>query len=304
MNDASNIIITNNKSDLTYIKFNKMNNKAKSPVNISEVIQKINQSKSKNNNNHSNGKGNNKPKNINNNFSIRQKNNNDKNNQNNNEQINLNVSINFTGKNYFFLKLNRYFSTKVKIIILIIFLICSVVFLGINLYDYINYMKNYKYYIKKYWLINNFAIFLLQIFFSLGILFYQCIIFFTNQGENHNFIISSIIFMLIFTSIRIFIYVKYIKISVSILINLVYSLLIFFINIIFLMVLIIANKKKKNVLQNIDEIVYFTENNNPKPKKDINFNNNSPNDRILKKVTKPVQLVEDDNDIKNKNGCK
>lgn len=302
MNDASNIIITNNKSDLTYIKFNKMNNKAKSPVNISEVIQKINQSKSKNNNNHSNG--NNKPKNINNNFSIRQKNNNDKNNQNNNEQINLNVSINFTGKNYFFLKLNRYFSTKVKIIILIIFLICSVVFLGINLYDYINYMKNSKYYIKKYWLINNFAIFLLQIFFSLGILFYQCIIFFTNQGENHNFIISSIIFMLIFTSIRIFIYVKYIKISVSILINLVYSLLIFFINIIFLMMLIIANKKKKNVLQNIDEIVYFTENNNPKPKKDINFNNNSPNDRILKKVTKPVQLVEDDNDIKNKNGCK
>ncbi len=131
MNDASNIIITNNKSDLTYIKFNKMNNKAKSPVNISEVIQKINQSKSKNNNNHSNGNGNNKPKNINNNFSIRQKNNNDKNNQNNNAQINLNVSINFTGKNYFFLKLNRYFSTKVKIIILIIFLICSVIFLGI-----------------------------------------------------------------------------------------------------------------------------------------------------------------------------
>ena len=39
INDASNIIITNNKSDLTYVKFNKVNNKAKSPINISEIIQ-------------------------------------------------------------------------------------------------------------------------------------------------------------------------------------------------------------------------------------------------------------------------
>ena len=68
----------------------------------------------------------------------------------------------------------------------------------------------------------------------------------------------------------------------------------------------LMNKKKKNVLQNIDEIVYFTENNMPtqKKEKDINYMNNSPNNNILKKEAKSAQLVEEDNENKNKNELK
>ena len=266
MNDASNVIITNNKSDLTYVKFNKLNNKAKSPINISEIIQKANQSKSKSNNN--SNINDNKKSNNNNNHAYSNSNQN-KNNHNNNEQKNLNISMSFTGKNYFFLKLNRYFSTKIKIIILIIFFICSILFLAINLYDYIIYIIYSKYYIKKNWLIYNFTIFLLQIFFSFCLLLYQIIILFVNQGENHNFIIISIIFTIISTLLRIYIFLHNIKLSISIMLNFVYSIFIFFINIVFLITLILANKKKKNALQNIDEIVYFTENNNmPNHKKE------------------------------------
>ena len=234
MNDASNVIITNNKSDLTYVKFNKLNNKAKSPINISEIIQKTNQSKSKSNNN-SNINDNKKSNNNNNHVYSNQ----NKNNYNNNEQKNLNISMSFTGKNYFFLKLNRYFSTKIKIIILIIFFICSILFLAINLYDYIIYIIYSKYYIKKNWLIYNFTIFLLQIFFSFCLLLYQIIILFVNQGENHNFIIISIIFTLISTFLRIYIFLHNIKLSISIMLNFVYSIFIFFINIVFLITLIL-----------------------------------------------------------------
>ena len=299
INDASNIIITNNKSDLTYVKFNKVNNKAKSPINISEIIQKTNQSKSKNMNNQNLDE--NKKSNNNNNQAVNQ----NINRQNNNEQKSLNNSISFTGKNYCVIKLNRFFSIKIKIVILIIFSICSVLFLGLNIFDYILFMKYGKLFIKKDFLMCNFTLFLLQIIFSFFVLLYQGILLFINQGEKNNFIIVSIIIIFISTSLRIYIYLTNIKLSISVMLNLVYSIFVFFINIVFLLILIIANKKKKNVLQNIDEIVYFTENNIPNEKKEKNiYNNNSPNDKILNKVAKSVQLVEDDNDIKKKNGCK
>ena len=190
------------------------------------------------------------------------------------ESKNLNTSISFVEKNYFFLKLNRLCPIKVKFSILVILLT------------------------------NNCIIFVLQITGSLSMILFLFIIFFINQGENHNFIISSIVFIIIFSFIRIIIFVKNIKKTTSILLNLVYSMLIFIINIILLMIIMIMNKKKKNVLQNIDEIVYFTENNMPtqKKEKDINYMNNSPNNNILKKVRKTVKLVEDEKDIKNKNG--
>ena len=299
INDASNIIITNNKSDLTYVKFNKVNNKAKSPINISEIIQKTNQSKSKKMNNQNLDE--NKKSNNNNNQAVNQ----NINKQNNIEQKSLNNSIIFTGKNYCLIKLSRFFSIKIKIVILITFSICSVLFLGLNIFDYILYMKYSKYFIKKDFLMCNFTLFLLQIIFSFFVLLYQGIILLINQGENNNFIIVSIIIIFISTSLRIYIYLTNIKLSISVMFNLVYSIFVFFINIVFLLILIIANKKKKNVLQNIDEIVYFTENNIPNDKKEKNiYNNNSPNDKILNKAAKSVQLVEDDNDIKKKNGCK
>ena len=201
------------------------------------------------------------------------------------------------------MKLNRLCPIKVKFSILVILLFYNILFLGINIYDYILYMKNEKYYINKEWLTNNCIIFVLQITGSLSMILFLFIIFFINQGENHNFIISSIVFIILFSFIRIFIFVKNIKKSISIILNLVYSMCTFIINIILLMIIMLMNKKKKNVLQNIDEIVYFTENNMPthKKEKDINYMNNSPNNNILKKVTKSVKLVEDENDIKNKN---
>ena len=303
MNDASNVIITNNQSDLTRIKFAKANNKISTVVNVSEIVQKTNQLKSMNNNNTKNAN-----KNINHHKNDISPNKNslngiEKNIIQNKEQKNLNTSINFIEKNYFFLKLNRFCPLKIRIFILIIFLFCSILFLCINTYDYIIYWKNEKNHNNKEWLSNNYIIFLSQIIGSLFMLFFYFIIFFINQGENHNFIISSIISIIIFSTMKIFIFIKNIKISISIIFNLFYSLFILLINIILLMLMMVINKKKKNVLHNIDEIVYFTENNmqTQKKGKDINNINNSPNNNILKKATKSVQLVEDDNDLKNKN---
>jgi len=305
MNDASNIIITNKQSNLTRIKFAKMNNKISTVVNISEIMQKTNQLKPINNNNISkNSEKNNYQKNellsnkkplINNEKNI---------NQNNKQQKNLNTSISFIEKNYFFLKLNRYCPIKIKILILILFLICSILFFSINIYDYIIYWKNEKHHNNKdnnkEWLSNNYIIFILQIIGSLFLLFFLCIIFFINQGESHNFIITCIISIFIFSSLRIFVFFKTIKIFITIFFNLIYSIFILLTNIVLLTIMMIINKKKKNVLQNIDEIVYFTENNiqTQKKEKDINSLNNSPNNNILKKMTKSVKLVEDDNELK------
>ena len=305
MIDASNVIITNNQSDITRIKFGQMNNKITKVVNITEIIQKNNQSKSKTNNNIKTIENN--KENQNKDFLQNKKsyNNNDKAKNNQNEQKILNTSISFIEKNYYFLKLSRYCTLKIKIILLIFFLICNFLFLGINIYDYIIYWK-YEKNVNKELFSNNLIIFLLQLLDSLGLLFFLSIIFFLNQGENHKFIISSFIFIIIFTSIKIYIFIKDIKISLSILLNLIYSIIIFLISITLLLIIMLMNRKKKNVLQNIDEIVYFTENNMPsqKKEKDINYNNNSPNKYILKKEAKTTQLVEENNENKNKNDLK
>jgi hypothetical protein len=302
MNDASNIIITNNQSNITRVKFGKLNNKKSSTNDKSNIAPKISNSNSnnidiQNKNKISTQKSNNR--NGNNNINI------NANNNNNLHQQNMNVSQCFIENNYFFTLLYRCFPTKTKIFTLIFFLICSTVFLGINLFDYINFWKKNKLYISELWLINNIVVFTLQIIFSFGILFFQCIMYIINQGEYQNFTIISIIFIIVFSSLRIFIFVKHTNLSLSILIDLFYSIFIFLINIVFLMLIMLTNKKKKNVLQNIDEIVNFTENNmqTQKKEKEMNMNtlNNSPNLNILKKEIKSVQLVEEDKETK-KNG--
>ena len=308
MNDASNIIITNNQSKITRVKFGKFNNKKSNQNDKSNITPKISnpnsnnkdiQNKNKISTQKSNNKNGNSNSNNNNNINA------NNNNNNNLDQQNMNVSQCFIEKNYFFTLLYRCFPTKIKIFTLIFFLICSTVFLGINLFDYINFWKNNKLYISDLWLINNIVVFTLQIIFSLGILFFQCIMYVVNQGEYQNFTIISIIFIIAFSSLRIFIFVKHTNLSLSILIDLIYSIFIFLINIVFLMLIMLTNKKKKNVLQNIDEIVNFTENNmqTQKKEKEMNMNtpNNSPNLNILKKEIKSVQLVEEDKETK-KNG--
>jgi hypothetical protein len=304
MNDASNIIITNNPNNITRVKFGKLNNKKSSTNDKLNIVPKINNSNSNNKdiqikNKLSTQKSNNR--NSNNNANI----NGNNNNNNKLDQQNMNVSQCFIEKNYFFTLLYRCFPTKIKIFTLIFFLISSTVFLGINLFDYINFWKNNKLYISELWLINNIVVFTLQIIFSFGILFFQCIMYIINQGEYQNFTITSIIFIIVFSSLRIFIFVKHTNLSLSILIDLIYSIFIFLINIVFLMLIMLTNKKKKNVLQNIDEIVNFTENNmqTQKKEKEMNMNtlNNSPNLNILKKEIKSVQLVEEDKETK-KNG--
>ena len=302
MNDASNIVITNNQGNITKVKFGKLNTKKTNTNDKSSIVSKTNNSNSNNNGIQNKNKMITQKSNNKNDLYT---NNNNVNNNNNLNQQNMNVSQCFIEKNYYFTLLYRCFPTKIKIFTLIFFLICSTIFLGINLFDYINFWKNNKLYISELWLINNIVVFTLQIIFSFGILFFQCIMFIINQGEYQNFTIISIIFIIVFSSLRIFVFVKHTNLSLSILIDLIYSIFIFLINIVFLMLIMLNNKKKKNVLQNIDEIVNFTENNmqTQKKEKEMNMNtlNNSPNLNILKKEIKSVQLVEEDKETK-KNG--
>ena len=108
MNDASNVIITNNQSDITRIKFGKMNNKISNIVNVSELVQKNNPSKSKskttyNNQNIEKNVNINKPKKLDSLRSKKLNTINNKKSKNKLESKNLNTSISFVEKNYFYI---------------------------------------------------------------------------------------------------------------------------------------------------------------------------------------------------------
>ena len=141
--------------------------------------------------------------------------------------------------------MNRCCSLKIKIIILVYFLFYSFLFLSLNIYDYIIYWKDQKHYNIKEQLSNNYVIFILQIFSSVTMLLFLLIILFINQGENHNYIISSIIAIIIFSLAKIFFYIKTIKISITIIFNLIYSILILSTNIILLILMMVIKKKRK-----------------------------------------------------------
>lgn len=289
MAETSSNITTNNHSNIVQMKFAKMNNIIKEKSNDSAnnmIIQdsrhikyysSVNNYLNRISLNNKEGENTKKETNIFTKTTI--------NNKNNNklffiEQYSI-TTANFIDKNKFLMEMNRLCTDYRKIMINIILFIYSLFFIGLNIFDFLNYKKSI---IKNNrdisLLINNILIFILQIIYSLCLLIFQGIIFFINQKENRNVVFINIITIILLTLLRIIIYaIKNNNKLLYISINFIYSIFMSIVNIIFLGLLFLANKKQKNVLHNIDEIVKITGNlNNINKNDDIKIDSESKND--------------------------
>ena len=218
----------------------------------------------------------------------------------------LNLSFSSKANKLYLIKIGRFLSNRKKILISVFLIIYNMVFLIINIFDFI---LNIVHKIQFNFMNKN-IIFAFQIIGILMMLLFHSIMLLISTKCNHNFLCISIIFVIVLTGVRIFIFIKDPKLQFYIIINLIYSLLISVINVVFLILIFFSDKKKKHFLQNIEEIMNFTGNNQPTQKKenDININNkkkfdiNSDLNKNLanNKIVKGVPLVEDDGENNKK----
>ena len=228
----------------------------------------------------------------------------DINNKNNNL---MNSTFNFidNNKNYY-LRINRCLTSRIKKIILVIFLIISICFIFLSIFDIINSIKQTYFFKENNFLMNNIFIFIFHIAYALSLLFFQGITFFLERKENVAFNIIAIIFISIIIIIRIALVIKNDDKNITMVLNFFCCFCLTFINLgIFLITLKIL-KKKKNVQQNIEEIINFTDLQatnikiNDKKDNQLILNNSGENKQEIKNNKKGIStLVEETNSNKN-----
>ena len=178
------------------------------------------------------------------------------------------------------------------------------IILIINIFDFMLNIANKI----QFNFMNKIIVFVFQIIGILMMLSFHIIMLLISPKYNHYFLYISIVFVIVLTAIRIFIFIKNQKIQFYIIINLIYSLFISVINVAFLILTFFSDKKKKHFLQNIEEIMNFTGNNQQTQKKenDINISNknklvNNINQNFNNNIIiKGVQLVEDERENNKK----
>lgn len=161
-------------------------------------------------------------------------------------------TINFADNKNYYLRINRCLTAKIKKIILIIFLIISTLFVFLSIFDILNY-KNIKF------IMNNLIIFIFQLAYALSLLLFQGLTLILEKKENFIFNIISILFISIIIIVRTVLVIKNDDKNSTMVFNFFFSFCLTFINLgIFLLTLKIL-KMKKNVQQNIEEIINFTD---------------------------------------------
>ena len=169
-------------------------------------------------------------------------------------------TFNFIDNNkIYYLRINRCLTAKIKKIILIIFLIISICFIFLSLFDIINSIKQTSFFKTKKFLMNNIFIFIFQIAYALSLLFFLGITFFLEPKENVAFNIISIIFISIIIIIRISLIIKNDDKNITMLLNFFCCFCLTFINLGLFLITLKILKMKKNVQQNIEEIINFTD---------------------------------------------
>ena len=164
----------------------------------------------------------------------------------------IHSTFNYIDKRNYYLKINRCLTTRIKKVILILCLIISTFFLILSILDILNF-KN------RNLLMNNLFIYFFQIFYALSLIIFQILTILLEPKENIIFNIISILFILLIIILRTNIIIKNDIKRFTIFINLLSSFFLTFINIgIFLITLKIV-KMKKNVQQNIEEIINFSD---------------------------------------------
>ena len=178
---------------------------------------------------------------------------------NNKNNTLMHSTFNFIDNKKYYLRINRCLTARIKKIILILFLIISICFIFLSIFDIINSIKQTSFFKTNKFIMNNIFIFIFHLAYALSLLFFQGITFLLEPKENLPFNIISIIFISIIIIIRTTLVVKNDDKNITMLLNFFCCFCLTFINLgIFLITLKIL-KMKKNVQQNIEEIINFTD---------------------------------------------
>ena len=221
-------------------------------------------------------------------------------------------TLNFTNSRHYYFKINRCLTARIKKIILIIFLTISIFFVFISLFDIINSIRKTSFFKENKFLMNYLIVFIFQIAYALSLLLFQGLSIIMEPKKNILFNIISIILISTIIILRTVLVIKNDDKNITMLLNLLCSICLTFINFGIFMMTLKTLKMKKNVQQNIDEILNFTDllqvTNNSKitEKKDsqLMLNNSSSENKqeIQNQINKEgiSQLVEESN-INNNN---
>jgi hypothetical protein len=221
-------------------------------------------------------------------------------------------TFNFTNSRHYYFKINRCLTARIKKIILIIFLTISIFFVFISLFDIINSIRKTSFFKENKFLMNYLIVFIFQIAYALSLLLFQGLSIIMEPKKNILFNTISIILISIIIILRTVLVIKNDDKNITMLLNLLCSICLTFINFGIFIMTLKSLKMKKNVQQNIDEILNFTDllqaTNNSKitEKKDnqLMFNNSSSENKqeIQNQNNKEgiSQLVEESN-INNNN---
>ena len=168
-------------------------------------------------------------------------------------------TFNFTDNRNYYLRVNRCLTARIKKIILIIFLVTSVCFMFISIFDIINSEKKTSFFNDNKYLMNNIFIFIIHIAYALSLLLFQGITFLLEPKENLVFNLASILLISTIIILRTVLAIKNDDKKITMILNFFCCFCLTFINLgIFLFTLKIL-KMKKNVQQNIEEIINFTD---------------------------------------------
>ncbi len=171
----------------------------------------------------------------------------------------INSTFNFTDNRNYYLGINRCLTARIKKIILIIFLVISALFIFISIFDIINSAKKTFFFNENKFLMNNIFIFIINIAYALSLLLFQGLTFLLEPKENFIFNLASILLIAIIIIIRTILVIKNDEKNITMVLNFFCCFCLTFINLgIFLFTLKIL-KMKKNVQQNIEEIINFTD---------------------------------------------
>ena len=161
-------------------------------------------------------------------------------------------TINFADNKNYYLRINRCLTAKIKKIILIIFLIISTLFVFLSIFDILNY-KNIKF------IMNNLIIFIFQLAYALSLLLFQGLTIILQPKDNIIFNIISVLFISLIIILRTVLVIKNDNKKITMLLNFMCSFCLTFINIGIFFITLKILKMKKNVQQNIEEIINFTD---------------------------------------------
>lgn len=179
--------------------------------------------------------------------------------KNNNPLMQSTASIAYN--HHYYSKINRCLTARIKKLILIVLLIISVFFVLLSAFDMINSIKKTLVTNNNKLLMNNLLVFFIQMVYANSLIFFQGLKILLERKENFLFNTISIIFILIIIIFRTIIVAKNNndENDKNTIFNFLCSLCLTIINLGIFLVTLKIIKMKKNVQQNIEEIINFSD---------------------------------------------